>query len=675
MTQKILLCCLLAVVMGCATNEPAGSGPAAATADATGAADNPAGSADSVTDSEADSAADSAADDVARSSGSDGQSLADASAQQDWAVADAAVDGIADAVQDGLTDALSGADSGPIADIEADAGIDTGTVAGDTTADTTTWPVLLAPVHANDKQLSEFYVTIRTGDGINDATNDPFELCLADATCWNLDNVEIDDRELGAVDHYRLPAKGLTKAKIDRVVLQAVNGTNAWMPTCVAVVADGELLFCYAAITAKLSTQGGSEKPKWQAENPKSKECSSCYNANMLTATPMVGHTHTTGLRVWSHASAAWPTQLEVATNAQFTQPIAGPPLLPTQANGFMAAAAVEGLQPATAYWYRLKLDGKAVYTSTSAVITAPLGGSKPTSSKSTFALASCAKFDDQPAFAAIGALQPNALLMVGDNHYGNTADLDNLRWWYRKMHAEPHFAKVAAAAPTWATWDDHDFVGNNTNGKAAGKDKALAAFAQAWANPSAGTAQTAGVFTQFAWGQTDVFLVDGRYWRDIEGDLLGGAQTAWLKAALKASTATFKLIACGSRWTTKGSSDSWAAYPQAQTALVDFIFSNKINGVVLLSGDIHRQEVRKIVAAAAGKYPLYELTSSPIANVPTPCKAADNEQLFCAAVSGFGWIAIDTTVNPATLTHQVRDEKGKILYSLTLSAADLVVK
>ncbi|MSQ84641.1 MAG: hypothetical protein EXR77_17500 [Myxococcales bacterium] len=672
MTQKIRLCWLVALLIGCANSEPAGSvGAASAQADATSVGDT------------ATNSPDSAVADAGVVGGLDGQSLADASAQQDAGIADAAgdaavdaaVDAVADTVDDGLSDALSAVDSGPLADVDADAGIDTDTAASDTTADTTTWPVLLPPVYADDKQLSEFYVTIRTGDGINDATNDPFELCLADATCWNLDNAEIDDRELGAVDHYRLPAKGLTKAKIDRIVLQAVNGTNAWMPTCVAVVADGELLFCYAAITAKLSTQGGSEKPNWQAANPKSKECSSCYNASMLTATPMVGHTHTTGLRVWSHASAAWPTQLEVATNAQFTQPLVGPPLLPTQANGFMAAATVEGLQPATAYWYRLKLDGKVIYTSPSAVITAPLGGSKSTGSKSTFALASCAKFDDQPAFAAIGALQPNALLMVGDNHYGNTADLDNLRWWYRKMHAEPHFAKVGAASPTWAIWDDHDFVGNNTNGKAAGKEKALAAFAQSWANPSAGTAQTAGVFTQFAWGQTDVFLVDGRYWRDIEGDLLGSAQTAWLKAALKASTATFKLVACGSRWTTKGSGDSWAAYPLAQAALVDFIFTNKINGVILLSGDIHRHEVRKIVAAGAGQYPLYELTSSPIANVPSPCKAADNEQLFCAAVNGFGWIAIDTTVNPATLTHQVRDEKGKVLYSLTLSAADLVVK
>ena len=181
-------------------------------------------------------------------------------------------------------------------------------------------------------------------------------------------------------------------------------------------------------------------------------------------------------------------------------------------------------------------------------------------------------------------------------------------------------------------------------------------------------------VFHSFVWGAAEFILTDSRYWRDVDGDLLGKGQTAWLKAALKASTATFKLVGCGSRFTLQGSSDSWAAYPAAQKELVDYIFANKISGVVFLSGDIHRHEVRKIHPGGAGKYPLYELTSSPIANLPTACKPADAEQLFCAAANGFGWMEVDGSGTPAKLTYQVRDEKGAVLYTLALSAADLQV-
>ncbi len=635
--------CLLATV-GCAQPEPTAGPATTAQVDATSAMDTEVGAAE-VAATSLDTAADGATPDA-------GQEVA---APED-------AGGISDSASD-----LDDADITVNTDTSPETSPDT---APDSSPDTQSWPTLQPPNHASTATLGEFYVTIRTGDGINDGTNDPFQLCLADKVCWNLDNAAIDDREAGAVDHYRLAGKGLSKAKLDRVLLQAMGGTNAWMPTCVAVVADGELLFCQEKIATKLSTQGGDEKESWKAVDPKLKGCGSCYAGAKVIEKPMVGHTTSTGTRLWLHASAAWPAQLEAATEASFAQPIAGPPVLPAQSAGFMAEVLVDGLQPATPYWMRLKVDGKVVYTSKAPVQTAPtaLG-------KSTFAFVSCAKFDDQPGFAAIEALQPNGLLMIGDNHYGNTSDLDNLRWYYRKMHAESHFAQLAARTPTWAIWDDHDFVGNNTNGKAAGKENALQVFGEAWANASAGTAQTQGVFHQFKWGDAEFFLTDGRYWRDVEGDLLGKAQTDWLKAALKASKATFKLVGCGSRFTLAGSSDSWAAYPTAQKALLDFVFANKIGGVVFLSGDIHRHEVRKIHAGGTGKYALYELTSSPIANLPSPCKAADAEQLFCASEDGFGLIEIDSLVSPAKLTHQVRDVKGKVLYTLTLSAADLQVK
>ncbi|MBM4344113.1 MAG: alkaline phosphatase family protein [Deltaproteobacteria bacterium] len=583
------------------------------------------------------------------------------------------------AVTDGPADAAADGPAGPDGLLETspetspDASQGTGTDASldgspDTQADAG-WPDLQAPVHAPTAPLGAFYVTIRTGNGLNDGTNDPFQLCLADKVCWDLDNPEINDREAGAVDHHRLAGKGLTKSTIDRVRLQAVSGTNAWMPTCVAVVADGELLFCQDGIVTKLSTQGGDEQPAWQAPNPKLKACGSCYPSGKVIVKPMVGHTSATSTRLWFHASASWPAQLEAAPEPTFGNPVVGAPVLPAQADGFMAEAQVAGLQPATPYWLRLKVDGQVVHTTATPVPTAPAAGGK-----ATFAFVSCAKNDDQPGFGAIDALKPNGLLMIGDNHYGNTGDLDHLRWWYRRMHARTHFADLAARTPTWAIWDDHDFVGNNTNGKAAGKDNALQAFGEAWANSAAGTAQTKGVFHQFTWGDAEFFLTDGRYWRDVEGDLLGKAQTAWLKAALKASKAPFKLVGCGSRFTLKGSGDSWAVYPEAQKALIDYVFAEKIGGLVFLSGDIHRHEVRKIHAGGPGAYPLHELTSSPIANLPSLCKPPDGELLLCAAENGFGWLDIDGTAKPALLTHQVRDEKGKVLYTLKLSAAELQV-
>ena len=50
----------------------------------------------------------------------------------------------------------------------------------------------------------------------------------------------------------------------------------------------------------------------------------------------------------------------------------------------------------------------------------------------------------------------------------------------------------------------------------------------------------------------------------------LGRAQEAWLRSELNASTADFKLIGCGSRFTPEGSTDSWASYDVARNRLLE---------------------------------------------------------------------------------------------------------
>ena len=73
------------------------------------------------------------------------------------------------------------------------------------------------------------------------------------------------------------------------------------------------------------------------------------------------------------------------------------------------------------------------------------------------------------------------------------------------------------------ATWDDHDFVGNNTLGvDEPGRDVALRGFGEYWANPSVGAPGVPGVFTRATLGDIDWFLVDDRYHRgEVESMIL----------------------------------------------------------------------------------------------------------------------------------------------------------
>ena len=71
----------------------------------------------------------------------------------------------------------------------------------------------------------------------------------------------------------------------------------------------------------------------------------------------------------------------------------------------------------------------------------------------------SCAKQDQpQPIWDAVVAGAPDLFILLGDNIYGDTDDMQLLREKYGQLQRQPGFAKLRATCPVVATWDDHDF-------------------------------------------------------------------------------------------------------------------------------------------------------------------------------------------------------------------------
>ena len=118
-----------------------------------------------------------------------------------------------------------------------------------------------------------------------------------------------------------------------------------------------------------------------------------------------------------------------------------------------------------------------------------------------------------------------------------------------------------------------------------------------------------------------DFFVVDGRYHRspdktpdDANKRMLGDAQFNWLLEGLKSSRAKFKVIASGSTLDhSKG--DGWRIYTFSRHRLFDAVKTNRINGVVYMSGDIHNSLVWQHPESNRVGYPLVEVISSGVAN------------------------------------------------------------
>jgi len=229
----------------------------------------------------------------------------------------------------------------------------------------------------------------------------------------------------------------------------------------------------------------------------------------------------------------------------------------------------------------------------------------------------------------------------------------------------------MMSSVPILAIWDDHDFVGNNTDGSEAGKDVALRAFKEYWANPSYGTDVTPGVFFQTSYGDIDFFAIDDRYWRGLDDSVLGDEQEAWLLSQLEASMAVFKFIVSGSQFTSHGSGDSWAAFPAAHERLLQHIVDESITGVVFLSGDVHRSEFRS-VAAVSGGYDIPELSSSPMANSNSSC-SSDSELRECFDSDDyFIGVEVNTTAADPTVKAQLFDRNGELQAVWDIKHSDL---
>ena len=312
---------------------------------------------------------------------------------------------------------------------------------------------------------------------------------------------------------------------------------------------------------------------------------------------PMLGHVGPTEMRVWLRATAGCVPAVRLGEQEDLSdaRTVHGPPL--TADTDFCCTLTVTNLKPATRYFYTLLLDDKpALPRPHPAFATAPAPGTK---GRLRVAFVSCVGHFGFESAAAWGDLAARTnfdlVLMLGDNHYGNTTDLGHQRHAYYSHRRPAGFQELARRTPVYGIWDDHDFAGNDSDGTAKGKEEVLGLFKQFWANPAYGQADDPGVYFKFSHGDVDFFLLDGRYHRspnhakeDGRKSMLGPAQLAWLKRELLASKASVKFLCSGSEWQNTGHKDSWGSFEREREDIFKFINQHGIPGVLLLSGDRH---------------------------------------------------------------------------------------
>ena len=266
----------------------------------------------------------------------------------------------------------------------------------------------------------------------------------------------------------------------------------------------------------------------------------------------------------WGRASGEFDVEVEYSTDPTFASTQKSAAVRAVAATDCTVRITVGGLAPSTRYYYRLWVERRHPdrYRLT------PFWTRTAPAAPAAFRLAfgSCARHQldaEQPIFHAITAAEPDVFFWLGDNIYADSASAWVYAEDYRRQRSIASSLPLLRSVPQLAIWDDHDFGQNNSDLSNPARAASLAAFQNYWANPSFGLPDCPGVFFKFAYGGVDFFMLDGRYYRtpNAEPDgpaktLLGKRQGEWLREQLLASRAPFKVLACGSGWSSADGTD-----------------------------------------------------------------------------------------------------------------------
>lgn len=405
-------------------------------------------------------------------------------------------------------------------------------------------------------------------------------------------------------------------------------------------------------------------------------------HASPLLHGPLLGCVTGRSAAFWVRTARAAPVRVALRTAAdEGTAEISGQSHTAAEAD-YTAVVRVEGLRPLTEYTYQVLVDGKPTLHPSPRFRTAPAEGQ---AARFTVAFGGGAGFvpEHERMWDVVRRRAPQALLMLGDNVYiDDPTQPWTQQYCYYRRQSRPEWRTLTAQTAVYAIYDDHDFGTDDCVPGAAvdtppWKRQVWRGFRQNWNNPAYGGGEAApGCWFDFSIGDVHFIMLDGRYYRSRAGtpSMLGPVQKAWLLETLKNSRGTFKVLASPVPWSEgvkPGSKDPWDGFPEEREEIFGFIEQQRIEGVLLISADRHRSDLR--ITTRKHGYDLYEFESSKLTNRHTHPVVRTPGLVFgynktCSA----GMLHFDTTRADPQVRFEIVDIDGRSVHSATIVRSQL---
>lgn len=315
-------------------------------------------------------------------------------------------------------------------------------------------------------------------------------------------------------------------------------------------------------------------------------------------------------------------------------------------------------------------------------------------------AFGSCMDKTEHPMLDRALTLPMDLFLLMGDNIYADTQDMAVMRAKYDALKASRFFRELRRKVPVLATWDDHDFGGNDVGAVYPKRRESQAEFLR-WLDEPADSPRRKreGVYDAHVFGpvgkRVQVILLDTRYFRsplkrvtrpedklvggvyvpnpDRSATMLGAEQWRWLEEQLKVR-AELRLIVSSVQFVSEFSgAEAWANLPHEKQRMLDLLRTTRASGVLFLSGDRHWCELSRMNGPAG--YPIYDLTASALTKPHPRGTPSDNKYRAIPATyhdPNVGHLHIDWDAADPRLTLKIIDVAGKTRLEHALRLSEL---
>lgn len=194
--------------------------------------------------------------------------------------------------------------------------------------------------------------------------DDGIDVCLLDVYCFEMDNLKINDCELGQVDYFVLDLMGMIYDDLKYVVMKVYvdKGDNVWVLICLVVIVDGNLMYCNDELDflmGSLSSEG--EFMEWMDDNLYCKICGSCYFL-MLIYGFMVGKIIGDSVILWFCMLVFFLVMICVSLQSNFSDFIFVGFKYIIMDDDFIGILVLLGLKFDICYFYEVLVDGVVVF-------------------------------------------------------------------------------------------------------------------------------------------------------------------------------------------------------------------------------------------------------------------------------------------------------------------------